>query len=494
MENFSYHVPVYVVDSGVATTGHSGDMTAKQVGIFNRSNFNVATSGGTDKELFLAQAPNGGKDFYGRAVTGSHKSPFFLVKDVEDIYVSLPQTIQNEEWILGYNGAVGSKGLQFAKGVPLRLKFLFTGEPTYRFFGGPKEYLISHTPTEDCTVPCDTGDCTDATISDPIAEAKKLVDKINNHTELRKFGVLAHLTFPTAPDEGTGGLNHATRTMKIMLNRTAAGAVRTAELQTALAGIDGIVKSAGTVVVTVTAGAGTTTEGQADEYTVTQDSYDEPDALGALSSNVTFRYMDLPAFENVAWDFISENDPASVAAATPVANRKVGIRVTAGYVDPKFGNCSFNPFDYYEMMPVKFEISLFNEDEDRCDVSLWPSVLQTKFGRIGRQSGEWVIREVLMKQDAYLKHINAFSLDPREREAFDMNQLATVDRTAYYKLYYVRFKASYGNSSFRKPSVQEKFTAIFAVKSGDSANDTALDTNIISVLETRTAITRHTNS
>jgi hypothetical protein len=490
MENFSYHVPVYVVDSGVATTGHSADMVAKKVGLFARSNFNVSTAGGSDKELFFAQAPNGGKDWYGRAISGTHKSPYFMVTDVQDMYISMPQQLQNEEWIIGYNGAAGSVGLSFTKGKAVRVKFLFTGEPTYRFFGGPKEYLVSHTPKEDCTVPCDTGDCTDLTLSDPISEAKLLVDKINNHTELRKFGILAHLTFPTAPDEGTGGQNVGVRTMKIVLNRKADGSDRTAEFAAWIGGVDGI--NIGTL--TKIAGAGTTTEGQADEYTVTQNSYDEPDALGALSSNVTFRYADIPAIENTAWTFVSEVEPSATAAATPVAGRKVGIRITAGYVDPKFGDCSFQPFDYYETQPVKFEVSLLNEDEDRCDVSKWPSVLQTKIGQIARQSGEWVIREVLMKQDAYLKHINAFSLDPREREAFQMNQLSTVDRTAYYRLFYVRFKASYGNNSYRKSGAQEKFTVIFAVKDSDSANITAVTTNIINVLQTRTGLTAHTNS
>lgn len=488
MENVSYHVPFYVVDSSVATTGHTADMTAKQVGLFARATFNVATGASTEKELFLAQAsPSGGKDWYGRALTSNHKSPYFMIGDVEDIYKSLPQKLQNEEWVIGYNGAVGSKGFTFEKGVPLRVKFLFTGEPTYRFFGGPKEYLVSHTPKEDCTTACDTGDCTDNQISDAIKEMKALIDKINNHTELQKFGVKAHLTFPTAADEGTGGTVTATRTLKITLNRDADGSDRLEDFAALIGGVPGI--NIGTLAKI--AGAGTGLEGQADEYTVTQTSYEEPDAEGALSANVTFRYAHVPAIENQSWTVIDETDPATSAAL--VAGRQVGIRVSAGYVDPKFGNCSFDPKDYYETMPVKFEISLFNEDEDRCDVTKWPSVLQTKVGTIARQSGEWVIREVLMKEDAYLKHINKFSLDPREREAFGMKQLDTVDRNAYYNLYYVRFKASYGNNSFRK-NEQERFTAVFAVKETDTALETALNTNIIDVLETRTGIVMHTNA
>lgn len=494
MENFSYHVPFYVVDGGVATTGHTSDMSAKKVGIFARQTFNVVTGVSTEKELFFAQAPNGGKDWYGYPVSGTHKSPYFMVDDVEDIYVSLPQQLQNEEWIIGYNGSPSSVGLSYVKGEATRIKFLFTGEPTYRFFGGPKEYLVSHTPHQDCDTPCESGNCADNVVDDPIAEAKKHVDLINNHTELRKFGVTAYLVWDDYRDEGASGTVTAVRTMKITLKRTAAGAVRTSEIQTMLDGVDGIVKSSGTVVVTVTAGAGTTTEGISDDYVVTQTSYEEDVTTAGLSSNVTFRYAHIPAIEAASWIQTDETDPATADAATPVSGRKVGIRVTAGYIDPKFGNCSFNPLDYYETQPIRFEVSLYRENEERCDISKWPSVLKTREGQIARQSGEWVIREKLMKEQAYLEHINQWSLEPREREAFEMKQLDTVDRSAYYKLYYVRFRASYGNNSFRKHGVQEKFTTVFAVKESDSSNDTALDTNVVTVLETLTGITRHTNS
>lgn len=491
MENNSYHIP-FLVSGDVATTGHTSDMAAKDIGLFNRSNFNVSTSGSTEKEVFVAQAPNGGKDWYALPLTTTHKSPYFMVADVEDIYKSTHQAIQNEEWIIGYNGAASSKGLKFETGKATRIQLYFHGEPIYRFFNGPKTYVISHTPEEPCTTDCADGNCDDS-ISDGILEAKKLIDKINNHVELRKFGVTAHMVWDGYVNEGTGGTTTATKQFRITLKRTSGGAVRTSEIQTALAGVDGIV-GGGTPTVTVTAGAGTTTEGIADDYVVTLTSYEESDALGGLSSNVTFRYAALPAMDGVSWVEVagSETDPATADSASEVENRKIGIRITAGYIDPKFGDCSFDPKDYYETQPIKMEVSLLQEDGSKCDAAEWPSVLQTKVGTIARQSGEWVVRELLMKNGAYLKHMNAFSLNPREREAFEQNLLSEVDRNAYYTLYYVRVKASYGNS-FRK-NEQEKFTLVFAVKSTESAKITAIEAEITGVLETRSDITMHTNS
>jgi len=644
MENFSYHVPVYVVTGGVDTAGHSSELSAGQVGLFDRSTFSVATASGNGTELFFAQGNTGGKDWYGHPVTESHKSPFFYGKDIENMYVSLPQTIQNEEWVIGYNGAASSVSLKFEKGKAIRVKMYFHGQPIYRFFGGPKEYVVSYTPEEDCTVPCADDDCPEA-ITDCLVHSKNLVDKINNHIELQKFGVKASLVnapfsatatnmtiyqlsvcdngdalalqavkaqYPgkdikrvsrtgstsvyefcqsdddsapasftlsgtvleavcgTCPDGSTltaakdvyivkrhlgGGetlddtyadgvgtdYSVATDGDKTLIGqaegfalvklKVAAGTSVTAiesdivefshteaavctwaaaspiawsetgsgirskrtlkikalqrpdcdsdgdrltDLESILAGVVGIDLESLDVI------AGT---GCADDYTVEQwsdDCYSEEDCL---TNKVTFHYDTLPAFEGKYWEVVPE-------VVVEDETRKCGIRITAGYIDPKFGNCSFNPFDYYETMPIKMEVSLLQENADRCDVAAWPSVQQTKIGRIARQSGEWVVRELLMKTKAYLNHVQQFSLDSREREAFDMNLLGSVDRNSFYNVYYVTFKASYGKS-FRK-NEQEKFTAVFAFKVGDPTEAT-FKTNVLDVLTLKSGVTVHVN-
>lgn len=733
MENFSYHVPFYVVTGGIDTSGHSSELTAGQVGLFDRSTFSVATSVGSGKEFFFAQGNIGGKDFYGQPVTESHKSPFFYGKDVVNMYMSTPKTIQNEEWVIGFNGAASSVGLRYETGKAIRVKMIFTGNPSYRFFGGPKEYVVSYTPAEDCTEPCAGSDCPDA-IGDCLVHTQALVDLINTHVELRKFGVTAKLvtstyvaatpnmtkwclevcdngdalslqavqaqypsnkitrsgrsgsistytfcasddaddpadftqsgsvsaaicsecptgstltggrdiyyvtralagsedlstsgarqtyadtigtayeaadvaTIPTTDVSGdvitetahnfvTGqkvtysngggasitGLTTATdyyvirltadtfsvadtyadalagtaitlsstgnnaqtfspiflatfisnnggsalvklsveagvtittllgdsvdfafstgevcafdapaaiswvscgtgisseRTMKIkQLNRPDCESAgdRLDDLTAILAGVQGI------QIETLTKIAGTAC---ADDYTVVQSSIDCLDEA-CLTSNVTFTYDDLPAFEGHAWELVPE-------VVGEDDTRKCGIRISAGYIDPQFGNCSFQPTDFYETEPLKMEVSLLGEDDSNCDVANWPSVQQTKFGRQSRQSGEWVVREVIMKTDAYLEHVDQYSSDPRMREAFDMNLLNMVDRNAFYNLYYVTFKASYGNS-FRK-NEQESFTAVFAFKTTDPSSDT-FKTQILDVLTAKSGVTMHIN-
>jgi hypothetical protein len=650
MQNFSYHVPFYVVNNGIATSGHSADLQGGQLGLFDRQNFSVATTTGQGKEFFFAQGNIGGKGWYGETITqSSHKSPFFLGKDVTNMYVSLPQTLQNEEWIIGFNGSTSSKSLSFKKGEATRVKFYFHGDATFRFFGGPKEYVVSYTPKEDCTTPCTEPDCEDP-ITDCLTHTQALINKINNHTELHKFGVQAKLvnapftaatanmtkwaldvidngdslalqavqgqapvgvtvtriarvgakstyqfcqrttaadpaafaqsgsvlqavcgTCPAgsttvaakdvyivkrvvtpstdlttlsaqdtyadtvgtaysvtvdadkvflgligavasvkikiaagstvtaigsdivtlvsteaancvfaAPStiawasNGTGIAS--TRTLRINnLNRLdCAGGDRIADLTAILSGVTGI------KIGTLTKIAGVNC---VDDYTIQQDSVDcLPE--DCLTNNVTFTYDSLPAFENESWTVVPE-------VVTENAARKCGIRITAGYVDPRFGNCSFDVMDYYDVKPLKMELSLLNEDDSACDTANWPTVHQVKFAREARQTGEYVVRQLIMKTDAYLGHIKQYCADPREREAFDMNLLSMVDRTAFYKLYYVSFKASYALASSRK-NEQEKFTAVFAFKESDP-NAANFETQILDVLSGKSGVSLHIN-
>ena len=666
MENYSYHVPFYLVNGGVATSGHSADLKPGQIGLFDRQGFNVATGMGNGKEFFFAQGATGGLGWYGEPVRVSHKSPFFKGVDVEDMYLSKPQRVVNEEWVIGYNGSPSSVGLRYVVGEATRFKIYFHGQPTYRFFNAPKEYVVSYTPKEGCVTPCDGDDCPEG-IADCEVHTQALIDQINNHPELRKFGVTAKYVsntfvattpnmekycltlcdngdamalnaviaqaptgvvvtrtarvgslstyqfcqpeadaapaafqqtnsvlqavceecpadsflieakdvfyvkrpivggedFSTAATRDTYanvvwsdyatsesittttsttstttaagtfnadavfiGHDGATATVKLKFPQgtvldpvlgadiiefshtepavcvfdapvavaweecgTGISSSRTlilkninrpdcdtegdrlADIEATLAGVKGIDLDSLEVV-----------PGDAckDDYTVDQVSLDCLDE-GCLTSNVTFTYDNLPAFENEAWTVVP---PAHVDDAT----RKCGIRITAGYIDPKFGDCSFDPMDYYETEPVKFELSLLGEDWDRCDFADRPTVSQSRIGQVSRQSGEYVVRELIMKTDAYLKHVDQFAREPRMREAFDMQLLSSVDRTAYYNLYYVRFRASYGHS-YRK-NEQERFTAVFAFKEGDSTA-ISFESNVLDVLTAKSGVTMH---
>ena len=650
MENFSYHVPFYVVTNGVASQGYTSDLIGGQVGLFDRQTWQVATGSGNGKELFFSQGATGGKGFYGEAVTESHKSPFFLTKDVINIYKSLPAKLQNEEWIVGYDGSASSKSLEFVKGKKTAIDLYFHGEPTYRLFNGPKEFSISYTPPVDCTTDC-ASDC-DGVRQDPKPHAIQMVNYINNFIELQKLGVRAKLvedTFAAAtatkqkynlvifdttdtvaltkvqaqypgakitriktegaqstyeiivpfgasapaayvydglavslsvcgvcpagfttvtgkdvyfvnrPLAGTEDFStlttqqtyatsiataysavsgtflgqngsvatvklvfaagavvtalladgitfeysvgatcvspagstvtwvigvtgvSGTRTLSIKLKRPDCNASgdRIADIQAALTGVQGVVGTSGVATVTKIAGVGCF-----DDYTVTQIS-DDFLTEDCLTSEVSFIFSTiLPAIDGLSWGEL----PVVITAN---AARKVGIRISAGYFDPKFGNCSFDPYDYYETMPLKMEVTGLIETGDNCAFSAGPSSTQTKIARFSRQSGEYVVREVIMKSEAYLKHVDQWDSNPRMREAFDMQVQNMVDRNAFYTLWYVTYAASYNPTA--RTNSKPKFTAVFAFKETDPKL-AIFETNVINVVAQKSGITPHVNS
>lgn len=652
MENFSYHVPFYVVTGGVDLEGHSSELKGGQIGLFDRSTFSVATGTGSGTEFFFAQGNIGGKDWAGYPVTEtSHKSPFFLGRDVENIYLSLPKKKRNQEWVIGFNGADSSIGLTYTTGKAIRIKFYFHGQPTYRFFGGPKEYTVSYTPPVGCAAPCTEDDCPDP-IADCLVHTQAIINQINEHVELKKFGVQAKLVTSTyvagtatntkycitlcdngdalalqavkaqaptgarvtrtvrsgslstyefcqpdaldapadftqtgsvlqavcetCPDGSTlvaakdvyivrrplaasddtnddaardtyadtvgSAYSVSTDGDKVFLGndngqaiiqiKTTAGATvtaqasdnlqfshtepascvfedpdaiawtecgvgissrrklkinalqrpecdgdgdRLADLESILAGVEGIDLDSLEIIPGVAC---------ADDYTVEQNSVDcLPE--DCLTSNVTFSYDDLPAFEGKSWEVVPDDVDED-------ADRKCGIRITMGYEDIRFGNDSFTWNDYQETEPMKLELSLLLEDGEACDYKTLPSVQQTVQGQSSRQTGEWVLQQVVKKTDAYLKHMQQFSMDAREREAFDKNLLNMVDRNAFYNLYYVTFNASYGFRTTWRHSDQEKFTAVFAFKEGD-ASAKVFETNVLNVLTAKSGVPMHIN-
>jgi hypothetical protein len=740
MENFSYYVPVYVANAGVATSGHSADLRGGQVGLFDRDTFSVATSSGNGKEFYFAQSTLGGFDWYGDRISEtSHKSPFFYGKDVEKMYMSKPSRRSNEEWIVGYNGAESSVGITYKKDAePVKIKFLFTGGPTYRFFGGPKEYVVSYSVPLDCTDDCNQG-CTGDAL-DPLKYVKEHIDLINHHTELRKFGVTADLIADsysatttnmtkyqlTICDEGDGVALQAviaqapvgadvkkvsrvnsTSTYEIcisdeddapadfvlqgsikaaicndcadfagstyvpavdyyLINRPLAGTenltddsakatyaaavaaaygaadvatVPTTDVNitdniitetshnyitgqavvyddggaTAITGLtDGttyyvivvdansyklattaanalagtaidisgtgnnaqtfspsfsssfLINTGATALVKIAVPNGHTVtpllsdivtfsnteaatcvlaaptpiswvesgtgirskrtmkinqlkrpecdadgnrladlediltpvvgidlesltliagDGCFDDYTVEQWSVDCLSEEECMTNVVSFKYADLPSVEGQSWYLVPEDVVEDL-------DRKVGIRITANYEDIRFGNDSFKLLDYYETEPLKMEVAIWREWAGACDVSTFPSVVRSKYGSFERQSGEYVVREMIMKTDAYQRHIRQFSESPRMREAFDMNLLNMVDRNAFYNIYYITYKASYGKL-WRK-NEQEKFTTVFCFKEDDPRQAT-FKTNVIDVLTAKSGTTFHIN-
>ena len=121
----------------------------------------------------------------------------------------------------------------------------------------------------------------------------------------------------------------------------------------------------------------------------------------------------------------------------------VGDQITAtltlegAYVDTKFGDCSFDTRDHYEMEPVQLFASILDETGDPCNEC--GSTTRTE-GVMQQTTGETVLRHLLL-HERYLQspyHQGASdSVRIREIEGFDAIK-AAVDRNALYKVYYIQ--------------------------------------------------------
>ena len=148
--------------------------------------------------------------------------------------------------------------------------------------------------------------------------------------------------------------------------------------------------------------------------------------------------------------------PVGVAAADVTA----GLILGGAYVDTKFGDCSFEPTDFFEKEPVLIYASEVDEVGDPCEfsglcVKRGSGVDGDQFGNLtgqpvlGKQGegfGETVLRDVILSE-SYLQ--NYWNVDPRIREITLGNAtIGAIDRNASY----VRYQILHNVPRFNNPS------------------------------------------
>lgn len=112
-----------------------------------------------------------------------------------------------------------------------------------------------------------------------------------------------------------------------------------------------------------------------------------------------------------------------------------GIRLQGAYVETKFGNCSFEITDYYNVEPLRITASLTDLTGDPC-VFEGLCVLTECEGLQVMGLGETIVRDLILAE-SYLT--NAFNNDKRLREINQGDQiLASIDRTVLYTKYYIQ--------------------------------------------------------
>jgi len=109
-----------------------------------------------------------------------------------------------------------------------------------------------------------------------------------------------------------------------------------------------------------------------------------------------------------------------------------GMRIQGAYVETVFGNCSFEPTDYYNIVPVDILVGMIDFTGDQC--AFTGICVKTECeGREGTGFGETILREEILTE---LYRQQPYVNDPRVREIIGGDDvLAAISRTTQYYRY-----------------------------------------------------------
>lgn len=163
---------------------------------------------------------------------------------------------------------------------------------------------------------------------------------------------------------------------------------------------------------------------------------------------------------------------------TPTANSTTAFTtlpflvLTAAYTDTVFGDCSFNPYDFYQTEPILLYAALVNEDGDPCstgpvinsNVGTNTTIIQDPVQPQG--VGETVIRDYLKSREYMNIH---FATDPRRREIEKDPVFTVVNRAHYFDRYYLQFSVPV-KTNFTNTFSSNQYLVGFAFDAANSAS------------------------
>lgn len=234
-----------------------------------------------------------------------------------------------------------------------------------------------------------------------------------------------------------------TRTLTATISKTCGGESRLAEVQAFYAEDENI-----SIVLTTVGDC-------EDVYTMTQTS--KCMSAGECLSQENPEFTRVAPFENAYWTVVETTED-------PDATFYCGIRLEVSSNYTRFGDCSWVPEDYYSFKPTMMEIYQVEEDGSPCKEQVPARKLQDAIQK--SQTGEWVAREYI-KLAAYL-YMEAFDSDPRLREILDQTIYQIIDKSAFYNVYYVKYRQYRSNNIAGNIQNPEIYEIPIVVKNGVS--------------------------
>jgi hypothetical protein len=116
-----------------------------------------------------------------------------------------------------------------------------------------------------------------------------------------------------------------------------------------------------------------------------------------------------------------------------LGDKWVQLKLTGAYVDTKFGNCSFDPKDHFEIEPVYIYASAVDSTGDPCSESCF-FVAEVTAAYQGKGYGETLVRELILSK-RYQQE--PWTQDSRLREVLDDTTLSELNRGSKYFAYHI---------------------------------------------------------
>jgi hypothetical protein len=467
---------VFIGNGTVKTTGSTADLTAGDLGFYDYSTFKALTTtpAATFKKMFIiAQGSYHTVDslspFFG-GLKESVKSRGINPAFIEKLYSSTASDPIADVWTVGYNGVTTACDCLAGRcGNTYTLRIDVKGDATLRTFDrNLYRYITVETPC--CGEGCDV--CVDEVVN-PLWLATSFVNRINTDMQLKNF-VQAELIYSVLPTFVAADV--LTYTISLSASKTNAE-VATAYPTATVTGATGTAftlvftgveyadrpvngaKTIGGASVTVTVTSATVQvarklctiiEGLTNISSAITTFYSGNTSIIAVgvqttgTSAITYEltqlsapvvitngnsmgipvYTPVPAYtDGVTWGVCPcVADPAIYTGC-------IGIKLTAAYIDTKFGNCSFRPIDYYNVQPLKIYVTKVDDAQYCTDNHTSWSVTHNVESKQANGLGETVLRDYLVALNYKQEY---FEWDPRFREVMDQQVFTAVDRTAKY--------------------------------------------------------------
>lgn len=244
-------------------------------------------------------------------------------------------------------------------------------------------------------------------------------------------------------------LYKGTRTQTLTLQKTCGGSNQLTAIQAFYANDASIVPNSITVLLSGTC---------SDTYQLQQ--FSDQAVIDDCLSPAPLTFSNVVGFNGFTWQpgacltsNVAPANPGSTGSAV-----YAGVKITGAYADTRFGNCSFEPTDYFSQRPLRIRVSQVDSSGIPCDTGA--KVTQLQYGTVATQSGEYLIRQYLKASS--LEAYNAWSSDPRVRDVLDQQVLSFIDRTKFYNLYYLVYTMDRFRANFNTSQPNDKFETILA--------------------------------